>query len=152
MPCKADSLFTFWLLKRMNNMQVHWSRRSSMNQCVVATMKFVHLLYFQASPVRPVYHVLKQCDGKWVLDLCFIFEHCVATRAIVITEANVIQFRINPIQSPRKVICSRSGEVEIKTRVGREKIQPLSQQRGNRYVRPFFMFYIYKKMYFWKRK
>ena len=94
---------TLWLLNRVDNMQVHGSKTCRMNQGGITTMELVSPLHLLPIPVRPEHCVLKQRNGKRMAYFSTVSEHVVALRAIVATEANVIQPCVDPVQSPSRV-------------------------------------------------
>ena len=93
--CVTQSV-TSWLLHRMDNMQVHGSKRCSMNQGGVTTMELVSPLHLFSIPVRPEHCVLKQRDGKRMANFASVSKHVITMRATVVTEANVVQPCIDP--------------------------------------------------------
>ena len=94
---------TLWLLNRVDNMQVHGSKTCRMNQGGITTMELVSPLHLLPIPVRPEHCVLKQRNGKRMAYFSTVSKHVVALRAIVVTEANVIQPCVDPVQSPSRV-------------------------------------------------
>ena len=94
---------TLWLLNWVDNMQVHGSKPCSMNQGSVTTMELVSPLHLFSIPVRPEHCVLKQRDGKRMANFSTVSKYVITTRAIVVTEANVVQPCIDPVKSPSQI-------------------------------------------------
>ena len=126
--CVTQSV-TSWLLHRMDNMQVHGSKRCSMNQGGVTTMELVSPLHLFSIPVRPEHCVLKQRDGKRMANFASVSKHVITMRATVVTEANVVQPCIDPVKSPSQIIQKKTTN-RLTDGTGYEARQtPKAQQR-----------------------